>query len=98
MDEKAAFTVWVVPTLLQTRRGSVLVPLLEVSYAALRRMVSAAEWTVVNARLVESYYHLAMDSEVPLFWWHSPEQDEKAGFLRDGVDDSVSLSSVLKAN
>lgn len=91
----ARFTVWVIPQYLCTLRGSAVVPLLDVRYEALGRMVSGAEWQVVSTQLVHYYRALAQGVDVPFFWWHEEEQDEKWQLIRDGVLDTLPLDSVL---
>ena len=94
--EDARFTIWVIPQALCVDQGSVLIPVMDVRYSSLRRLVTAAEWRVVNKKLVEQHQFLAMGADVPLFWWHSEIQDKKWGLERDTTTDFVSMDSVLK--
>jgi hypothetical protein len=96
-SEDALFTAWVVPRQLSTVEGSAVVPLLDVRYSALRHLVSTAEWKAVKEGLVRFYGRLSLDAAVPLFWWHSQEQDDQWGLQRDGVTDSVTMASILRA-
>ena len=94
--EDARFTIWVIPQALCVDQGSVLIPVMDVRYSSLRRLVTAAEWRVVNKKLVEQHQFLAMGADVPMFWWHSEIQDKKWGLERDTTTDFVSMDSVLK--
>jgi hypothetical protein len=96
-SEDALFTVWVVPRQLSTVEGSVVVPLLDVRYSVLRHLVNTAEWKAMKGGLVRFYGRLSLDAVVPLFWWHSQEQDDQWGLQRDGVTDSVTMASILRA-
>jgi len=91
----ALFTVWVIPQMLCTLQGSVVLPLLDVRYAALQRLVPSAEWRAVSTQLVHHHRALAVGADVPFFFWHSQEQDEKWQLHRDGVSDVLPLSTVL---
>ena len=93
--DDAKFTVWVVPQALHTKEGAVLIPVMGVRYAILRKWTTAAEWRSVNGLLVQHHQFLAMGADVPLFWWHSEAQDHLWGFHRDATPDFVSMQSVL---
>jgi len=49
----------------------------------------------VSPRLVHHHRALAAGVDVPFFWWHSEEQDERWHLRRDGVTDSALLDDVL---
>jgi hypothetical protein len=95
--EDARFTVWVIPRQLCTEAGASVVPLMNVRYAEFRHLVNKAEWKVLKGTLVQFYRKMALGADVPLFWWHSEEQDREWEIHRDGVTDSVPLASVLSA-
>ena len=95
-SESALFTVWVIPQHLCTAQGSVVVPLLDVRYGALKRLVPGAEWRAVSTQLAHHYRALALGADVPFFWWHTEEQDEKWDLYRDGIPDFVPMTEVLK--
>jgi hypothetical protein len=89
------FTVWVVPQALRTRDGPALIPIEGVKYSILRKLSTTAEWKVMEKKLVQHHQFLAMGADVPLFWWHSEQQDRNWGLYRDGIPDFVDMGSVL---
>lgn len=91
----ALFTVWVIPQHLCTLQGSAVVPLVDVRFSTLQRLVPTTEWKTVSPRLVHHHRALAAGADVPFFWWHSEEQDERWHLRRDGVTDSALLDDVL---
>ena len=96
-QEDALFQVWIIhKALYHEEEGHIAVPLIDLPYRVLHRLVPPAEWKRVQDQLVKCTQRLAVGAAVPLCWWHTAEQDAKYGIHRQaGAVDGRPMSSIL---
>jgi site-specific DNA-cytosine methylase/exonuclease III len=88
------YDVWVVPTALYEPTGCAILPILGMRGCHLRTLVSEDEWSGVCGRLRDQFKAVSLNGSVPLFWWHTPEEDSQWGLERSG-EDSYPLAEIL---
>jgi hypothetical protein len=93
------FDIWVVPRALYGSKTHAAVPVLQVPFHILRGLVVPVEWESVSPRLTHHVSRIALGQTlVPVFYWHSADQDETWGFPRAGTDivNGVPLADILR--
>ena len=88
------FRVWVVPASLSCTDGSLAVPL-NCSIDEITRLVEPSEWTTVMPRLVKHVRRRLLSTGIPIFWWHSEDQDLQWGYTRVDAE-GVPLDTILR--
>jgi len=81
--EHTLFQVWVIPTALCHSLGHTAIPLLDIPYKALPFLVNPSDWPEMNGRLRDTIRRLALHTDVPMVWWHTPDQDLEWGINQD---------------
>ena len=81
--EHTLFQVRVIPTALCHSLGHTAIPLLDISYKALPFLVNPSDWPEMNGRLRDTIRRLALHTDVPMVWWHTPDQDLEWGINQD---------------
>jgi hypothetical protein len=87
------FTIWAEPSSLHTGSGGLAVPV-DCRYDELPRFVEKAEWDVIRPNLVNHVRRATSGKSVPLFWWHTEEQDLAGGHVHVEVE-AMSFDKIL---